>query len=126
MKKKIKLFISQLMRTKTDKEIMTKRQELLELVKEAFPGHEFILLPSFMNLEDEAPYSLVVEDIGVYYLAQSIELLSCADLVVFEEKYFQGRGTRVEHEICEIYGLKHFHEWELKDEEIIECALKKL
>lgn len=126
MKKKIKLFISQLMRTKTDKEIMTKRQELLELVKEAFPGHEFILLPSFMNLEDEAPYSLVVEDIGVYYLAQSIELLSCADLVVFEEEYFRGRGTRIEHEICEMYGLKHFHEWELKDEEIIECALKKL
>ena len=126
MKKKIKLFISQLMRTKTDKEIMAKRDELLELVKEAFPGHEFILLPSFMNLEDEAPYSLVVEDIGVYYLAQSIELLSCADLVVFEEKFFRGRGTRIEHEICEMYGLKHFHEWELKDEEIIECALKKL
>lgn len=125
MKKTIKLFISQLMRTKTDQEIMTKRQELLELVKEAFPGHEFILLPSFMNLEDEAPYSLVVEDIGVYYLAQSIELLSCADLVVFEEKYFKGRGTRIEHEICEIYGFKHFHEWELKDEEIIKCALKK-
>lgn len=59
-------------------------------------------------------------------LAQSIELLSCADLVVFEEEYFQGRGTRIEHEICEMYGLKHFHEWELKDEEIIECALKKL
>lgn len=126
MKKTIKLFISQLMRTKTDKEIMTKRQGLLELVKEAFPGHEFILLPSFMNLEDEAPYSLVVEDIGVYYLAQSIELLSCADLVVFEGEYFKGRGTRIEHEICEIYGLKHFHEWELKDEEIIKCALKKL
>lgn len=125
MKKTIKLFISQLMRTKTDKEIMTKRDELFELVKEAFPGHEFILLPSFMNLEDEAPYSLVVEDIGVYYLAQSIELLSCADLVVFEEKYFRGRGTRIEHEICETYGLKHFHEWELKDEEIIKCALKK-
>lgn len=102
MKKTIKLFISQLMRTKTDKEIMTKRQELLELVKEAFPGHEFILLPSFLHIEDEAPYKLVVEDIGVYYLAQSIE-----------------------HEICEIYGLKHFHEWELKDEEIIKCALKK-
>lgn len=126
MKKTIKLFISQLMRTKTDKEIMTKRDELLELVKEAFPGHEFILLPSFLHIEDEAPYRLVVEDIGVYYLAQSIELLSCADLVVFEEEYFRGRGTRIEHEICEIYGLKHFHEWELKDEEIIKCALKKL
>lgn len=126
MKKTIKLFVSQLMRTKTDKEIMTRRQELLELVKEAFPGHEFILLPSFLHIEDEAPYRFVVEDIGVYYLAQSIELLSCADLVVFEEKFFQGRGTRIEHEICEMYGLKHFHEWELKDEEIIECALKKL
>ena len=110
MKKTIKLFISQLMRTKTDKEIMAKRDEL----------------PSFLHIEDEAPYRLVVEDIGVYYLAQSIELLSCADLVVFEEEYFRGRGTRIEHEICEMYGLKHFHEWELKDEEIIECALKKL
>ena len=126
MKKTIKLFISQLMRTKTDKEIMTRRQELLELVKEAFPGHEFILLPSFLHIEDEAPYRFVVEDIGVYYLAQSIELLSCADLVVFEEEFFRGRGTRIEHEICEMYGLKHFHEWELKDEGIIECALKKL
>ena len=121
-----KVFISQLMKDKTDEEIITKRQELFELLQERFPETEFQLLPSYLNLEeeDEAPYCVPVNNLSIWYLARSISFLSCADIVILEKEYWKGRGTRVEHEICEIYGLKHFHEWELRDERILQEASK--
>lgn len=94
----MKIFISQPMRDKTEEEILTERNKIINKVK-AHLGEdtEFIDL-----INDEKLYT---KNKPVWHLGKSIQLLSQADGAVFVKGWKNARGCRLEHEICKYYGI---------------------
>ena len=92
-----KLFISQPMRDKTDKEILELRKQIAEGVKQ-FTGEDLEVIDSFFK---DAPH----EAKPLWFLAKSLELLSSADCVYFGEGWQDYRGCRIEHECAVQYGI---------------------
>ena len=89
-----KLFISQSMRGKTDAEIHKERDAALDMARELFG--EFVLIDSVLDLgEHKKP---------LYYLGESLKLLSEADIVMFLPGWEEARGCRIEHECALEYG----------------------
>ena len=70
----MKLFISQPMAGKTDKEILDERERILHNVKELFPDKEIEVIDSFFDGEPKTP---------LWYIGESIKLLGQADFVYF-------------------------------------------
>lgn len=60
-------------------------------------------------LDSFMPDLEVPEDVNkeVYYISKSTEVLSHADLVIFTEGWKKGRGTFLEHYICQRYNIPH-------------------
>lgn len=70
----MKLFISQPMAGKTDKEILDERERVIRNVKELFPDQEIEVIDSFFDGEPKTP---------LWYLGESIKLLGQADIAYF-------------------------------------------
>ena len=70
----MKLFISQPMAGKTDKEILDERERVLCNVKELFPDKEIEVIDSFFQ---NAP----ADARPLWFLGKSLELLSTADII---------------------------------------------
>lgn len=70
----MKLFISQPMAGKTDKEILDERERVIRNVKELFPDQEIEVIDSFFYGEPKTP---------LWYLGESIKLLGQADIAYF-------------------------------------------
>ena len=51
---------------------------------------------------------------SVWYLGQSIRKMSMCDEIFFYGKWRDFRGCRMEHEACELYGLKVLEDGEPK------------
>ena len=90
----IKVFISQPMKNRTNKEIEETREEIIKQVKERFGEVEII--DSFFK---DAP----VNSKPLWFLAKSLELMSKADLVVFAPGWKWARGCIIEHECAQGY-----------------------
>ena len=102
------VFISQLMKDKTEEEILKERQEAIDdlvAMKEAGEIEEFDIIDSYFKdyPNEENPN---IENIPVWYLAQAVALISMANAAYFCKGWDTGRGTVIEHEICEKYGIK--------------------
>lgn len=95
MKKKV--FISQPMKGKSDDEIAADRAVLVGRVKEMYGDVEVI--DSFFR---GAP----VDAKPLWFLAESLRLLSTADVVVFAPEWERARGCRIEHLCAEEYGIQ--------------------
>ena len=93
----LKLFISQPMRGKTDKEIMDVRQAILEEVKVTM-GEDVELIDSFFK---NAP----ADATPLWYLGQSILLLATADVVYFAKGWREARGCVIENICANEYNL---------------------
>lgn len=87
-----KLFISQPMRDKTTDEIKAQRTKMGEW----FPNMEII--DSFFT-------DVIHETKPLWYLGESLKLLSQADYVYFSEGWEKYRGCKIEHECAESYGI---------------------
>lgn len=87
----MKAMISQPMRGKTNKEIRTIRNYIMNKLKES--GFEFI--DTLFDFGDKP---------AVFYLAKSIEAMSEADVVIFTPDWEQARGCRIEFEVAKAYG----------------------
>ena len=100
----IKVFISQLMKDKTDEEILKEREEIIQHLKNYHFGNnnEFEVIDSFLKDFETAKGV----NIPVAYLAKSIELLSTANFIVFGKDWEKGRGTVIEHKIAEEYFVQ--------------------
>ncbi len=94
----MKLFISQPMNGKTDEEILKVRDEILKEVKENC-GEEITLIDSFIT---DTPPSI---NPAIWYLGQSILLLSKADIVYFGNGWQKARGCVIENAIANAYNL---------------------
>ena len=100
----IKVFISQSMKGKTDEEILRERKEVLEDVKKQL-GEELELLDSFFQ---GAPSNAK----PLWYLGESLKLLSTADVAYFCKDWKSYRGCRIEHTCAKEYGIEVIEAWE--------------
>lgn len=95
----MKLFISQPMRDKTDKEIKSERNRIINKVKERYPDEEIEVIDSFF---ENSPHDAK----PLWFLGKSLELLSTADIAYFAEGWKNYRGCRIEHTCAMEYGIK--------------------
>lgn len=93
-----KLFISQPMKDKTDKEILFVRRKAIDEVK-AHLGEEVEVIDSFFQ---NAPHDAK----PLWFLGKSIELLSTADVAYFAEGWGDYRGCRIEYACATEYGIR--------------------
>jgi hypothetical protein len=91
-----KVFISQPMRGKTDEEILAERKCLEESAREKL-GEDVVFLGSFFGKFDVK---------ALQFLGRSLEMLAEADAAIFGRGWTDARGCRIEHMVCEEYGIK--------------------
>ena len=93
----MKIFISQPMRGKTDKEILSERAKAIETVKERYHA-DVEVIDSFFQ-------SAPVGAKPLWFLGKSLELLSGADIAYFAKDWQKARGCKIEHECAVEYGI---------------------
>lgn len=101
-----KLFVSLPMRGLNEREIR-KRMNYLKSLVELELKEEVVLIDTF--IKDE-PDSEEINDIGLYYLGESIKELAYADIVIFANGWMKARGCKVEYKAAVEYGVKILYE----------------
>lgn len=97
-----RIFISQPMRDKTDEEINEVRAKAIEHAKEIFGEDCEIIDSFFINAPHEAA--------PLWFLSQSLKLLSGADAAYFADGWKDYRGCRIENVCAHEYGINVIHE----------------
>lgn len=99
----VRLFISQPMRGKSDEEIKSEREKLVEIAEAVYFGRgEVEVIDSFFKGGLDVPAGAKAP---LYYLSKSLELLATADVAIFAEGWREARGCRIEHECADGYGI---------------------
>ena len=94
----MRLFISQPMKDKTNEEIKSERNEIIQRVKERYPNEEIEVIDSFF---ENAPHDAK----PLWFLGKSLELLSTADIAYFADGWEEYRGCSIEHKCAIEYGI---------------------
>ena len=94
-----RLFISQPMNGKTEKEILTVREKAIESAK-AMLNDDVEVIESYF--EDYNPDKGCVP---LKYLSKSLELLADADVAYFAKGWENARGCRIENQCAVEYGI---------------------
>ena len=102
----IKLFVSLPMRGLSEREIR-KRMNYLKYLVELELGEDVILIDSFIENE---PDSKEINNIGLYFLGESIKELAYADIVIFANGWMKARGCKVEYKAAVEYEVKILYE----------------
>ena len=95
----MKVFISQPMKGRTDKEILEERDAVIEYLKQKYG--DISIIDSFLDIEPPE-----VKTTPVFYLGKSIQLLSEADLCVVVGDVSGNNGCQIEMEVCKRYGIE--------------------
>ena len=99
----VRLFISQPMRGKTDEQIESEREKLVEIAETVyFGGGGVEVIDSFFKGGLDVPAGAKAP---LYYLSKSLELLATADVAIFAEDWQGARGCRIEHECAKQYRV---------------------
>ena len=93
----VKLFISQPMNGRRDSEIKAERNKAINYVNTHIAEVEPI--DSFFEF---AP----IDANGAWFLGKSIQALSVAEVAYFIPGWEKARGCRLEHLVCEEYGIR--------------------
>ena len=93
-----KLFISQPMKGKTDKEILAERSKAIEEARKAVNDDITIIDSFFQGAPADAK--------PLWFLGKSFELLSTADIAYFAKDWDKFRGCKMEHDAAIQYGIK--------------------
>lgn len=93
------VFISQAMNGRKDEEIFREREAAADNIKKAI-GDDVVILDSFI-LEDPPGGA----NVGLWYLAKSILILSQADIAYFCNGWESARGCKIEHKCAADYGV---------------------
>lgn len=107
--KPIKVFISQVMRDKTEEEILTERNLAIDKVKKIFPNREVKIIDSYFIDNYIKDYNLTGGSIPLKYLSKAIELLANADIAYFCYGWDTARGCKVEHQCAVEYGINRIY-----------------
>ena len=98
-----KIFISQPMNGKTNEEIKNKRDSIIDRLRE---NESVEIIDSFFK---DKPY----EASPLWYLGESIKLMSEADIVFFCNGWQTARGCQIEHDCALEYGIDTMYEEDL-------------
>ena len=98
-----KIFISQPMNGKTTEEIENERNYIIERLRE---NESVEIIDSFFK---DKPY----ESSPLWYLGESIKLMSEADVVFFCNGWQTARGCQIEHDCALEYGIDTMYEEDL-------------
>lgn len=94
-----KLFISQPMNGKTDKEILEERDAAITAARLAL-GEDVEVLDSFFK---GAP----ADAKPLWFLGESLKMLAGADIACFAPGWKDARGCAIEHACALHYGIRH-------------------
>jgi len=97
----MKIFISMPMKSKSTEQIKTEMNKVFEYIKSKLPEAE--LIDSIIDGADKQ-IALKGDDVGLWYLGQSIILLSNADIAFFVNNWKEFRGCSAERKVAEEYG----------------------
>lgn len=92
-----KLFISQPMNGKSDEEILAVREQAIKTAKKMIGCEVEVIDSFFQNAPADAK--------PLWYLGESLKLLSTADVAYFAEGWNEARGCKIEHECAKEYGI---------------------
>ena len=95
----VKVFISQPMVDRTDKQIKDARGAAINNLKSLLPGEEIEIVDSFF---EGAPHDAK----PLWFLGKSLQLLSTANVAYFVDDWDQYRGCRIENFCAREYGIK--------------------
>lgn len=98
-----KIFISQPMNGKTTEEIENERNYIIDRLRE---NESVEIIDSFFK---DKPY----EASPLWYLGESIKLMSEADVVFFCNSWQTARGCQIEHDCALEYGIDTMYEEDL-------------
>ena len=100
-----KAMISQPMAGKTEEEILSEKDKAVEVLKEK--GYEVV--NTYFGDDFDKPESLRnigVQNIPLYFLAQSLAKMSTVDAVYFCKGWAKARGCCIEHQAAINYNLE--------------------
>ena len=98
-----KIFISQPMNGKTNEEIKNERNYIIDKLRE---NESVEIIDSFFK---DAPHDTK----PLWYLGESIKLMSEADIVFFCNGWQTARGCQIEHDCALEYGIDTMYEEDL-------------
>ena len=97
----MKIFISMGMKSKSTEQVRNEMNKVFEQIKKKLPDAELV-----DSIIDDADKQIAIkgDDIGVWYLGRSIQIMAEADMVFFVNDYEQFRGCKIERLVAESYG----------------------
>ena len=105
----MKVFISVPMSGRTDKDVSIEIEQIKKIfmmyISDTNPGETVEFVDTY--IQDDAPDICVTEPI--WYLGESIKILSTCDAVLFAPGYHKARGCNIEHEVTKVYGLTFYN-----------------
>ena len=105
-----KVFISMPMNGHTNEYIEARRTEIANILPELL-GEEIEIIDSFFK---DAPYDAK----PLYFLGESLKLLSTADVAYFDTGWELARGCQIEHKCAVNYDIEKVIEASVDDGEI--------
>jgi len=96
----MKVFISQKTNGRTPEEVSSERELVVDKIRKDY-GESTIIL----NVFNKASPPNIKMNIPVWYLSESIKILSDADMIYFVNGSLSERGVLILKEIARIYGI---------------------
>lgn len=104
----MRVFISLPMSGRTDKEVFTEiegiKKIFTEYANEELPDEEIIFVDTYV--QQSAPDICVTEPL--WYLGESIKIMSTCDAVIFAPGWAMARGCKIEHDTALEYGIQRY------------------
>lgn len=99
--KNLKVFISMPMKSKSTAQVRIEMDKTFQKIQSKLPGVELIdsIIP-----DADVNIALNGDDMGVWYLGESLKRMSKADIVFFVGDWEKYRGCTVEHSVAIAYG----------------------
>ena len=97
----MRIFISQPMGGLSDEEVLRNKDCA---IKELLMNHDYYYLPDHFEVIDS--WLGHCNKGPIWCLGESIKLMQEADRVVFLPGWRNARGCRIEHQVCEDYGIR--------------------
>ena len=100
----INVYISQPMGGHTLEEILEVRNNVIDFIKKLMPNTELIFIDNVTINKDYIGNSM--SHPGLWYFAESIKLMSEADIIIFANDWENSVGCRLERDIANEFNIK--------------------
>lgn len=97
----MKIFISMPMKSKSVEQVRVEMNKVFEFIKAKLPEAELV-----DSIIEDAAKTIAMrgDDVGVWFLGESLKRMSQADLVFFVNDWKDFRGCSVERQVADAYG----------------------